>query len=115
MDTETIKDQLTEWLSQGRYGKNWDDHIAVMDDCVKVVLFTESNSYLITATTSDYLGCVVTSRKPLAGETWARGNDLADGKFTAETWNKILCDILSYELVAAVRPVQEMLAERKAS
>ena len=120
MDTETIKSQLTEWLNRGKYPKNWADHMAVVDesekdDCVKIALFTDNNTYIISATIDGYLGCMVTSRKPLAGETWMRGSDLADGKFGIETWTNILSDIVSHELVATERPVREMFAERKAS
>lgn len=120
MDIEAIKSQLTEWLNRGKYPKNWSEHMAVVNDsakdgCVKIVLFTDNNTYIISATTGGYLGCMATSRKPLAGETWTRGSDLADGKFGIETWTNILSDILSYELVPAERPVQEMFTERKAS
>lgn len=120
MDIETIKSQLTEWLNRGKYTKNWADHMAVVDEsekdgCVKIALFTDNNTNTISATINGYLGCMVTSRKPLAGETWTRGSDLADGKFGIETWTNILSDILSYELVPAERPVQEMFTERKAS
>ncbi|MEE8114809.1 MAG: hypothetical protein V3T23_10710, partial [Nitrososphaerales archaeon] len=46
-----------------------------------------------------YLGCTASSRKPRAGEDWTRGSDLADGDLSLETWNKILGDIVAYELV----------------
>jgi len=47
----------------------------------------------------NYLGCVVSSRKPRAGEDWTRGNDLSDGPYTYETWTKIKNAIIKYELV----------------
>lgn len=60
--------------------------------------YTDNNSYYIHYN-QNYLGCIASSRKPRAGEDWHRGNDLADGKFSEETWRRILGDIVSYELV----------------
>ena len=69
-------------------------------------LFTETNQYIITIkppivpeNITGYLGCIAVSRKERAGEDWKRGNDLADGPFTEHTWNRILRDIVMYELV----------------
>lgn len=77
----------------------------------KVFIYTHNNRYSIVATTkkdgSSYLGCGVTCRKPRAGETWERGNDLSDGSFTRETWEKIKNDIIAYELVKVAKPVQQ--------
>ena len=68
-----------------------------------VRIYTDNNSYSITARETSgnrgYLGCIASARKPRAGETWTRGNDLADGPLTKATWHKILADIVSYELV----------------
>lgn len=64
---------------------------------IRVYLYTDGNRYSIVAT-PDYLGCIVSARKPRPGEDWTRGNDLADGRFCKETWHKILADIVSYEL-----------------
>ncbi len=47
---------------------------------------------------SAYLGCQASSRKSRTGENWSRGNDLADGGFCKETWNRILVDIVRYEV-----------------
>jgi hypothetical protein len=46
-----------------------------------------------------YLGYTASCRTPCAGEDWTRGNDLADGPLTEETWNRIIGDIVSYEMV----------------
>lgn len=67
-----------------------------------VRIYTDNNCYAITArdsNDSNYLGCTASNRKPRAGETWTRGNDLADGKLTKKTWHAILGDIVSYEMV----------------
>lgn len=46
-----------------------------------------------------YLGCGASTRKYRAGENWLRGNDLPDGPFTRETWDRIISRIVAYELV----------------
>lgn len=66
----------------------------------RVRLATATHQYVISFhPTSDYLGCIADSRIVRAGETWTRGNDLADGKFNEETFKRIVTDILAYELV----------------
>jgi len=66
-------------------------------------LFTDNYRYCIHAKDESkndgYLGCVVSTRKPRAGEDWTRGNDLPDGKFDRKTWNKIKNAIIRYELI----------------
>lgn len=65
-------------------------------------LFTENNYYVISANwkeyTPNYLGCIVESRKSRAGENWSRGDDMHDGHFCRETWNKIKDDIIGREM-----------------
>jgi hypothetical protein len=65
--------------------------------------FTNDHEYVIHAKDVDgeegYLGCQVLTRKPRAGESWTRGNDLPDGPFNRETWYKIIFGIVRYELV----------------
>lgn len=71
-------------------------------------IYTNENRYSITARCEPhghtYLGCIASQRKPRAGEDWTRGNDLADGKLSLDTWNKILGDIVSYEMVKVHGP-----------
>lgn len=66
-------------------------------------IYTETHRYRINAydrsKDEGYLGCTSSTRKPLAGEDHTRGNDLADGPFNRETWEKIKSDIVAYELV----------------
>lgn len=59
-----------------------------------------------------YLGCIASSRVIRAGESRTRGNDLADGPFSRETWDRIVRDIVRYELVAieAQQEPQEAVA-----
>lgn len=72
-------------------------------DSLHFYLYTNENRYSISASIYEdghnYLGCTVSSRKPRAGEDWTRGNDLADGGLTSNTWISILSDIVAYELV----------------
>ena len=74
----------------------------------KFKIYTENYLYHITAIENeekDYLGCVSSTRKPSGGEDWTRGNDLPDGPFTYETWQKIKDGIIRYELVQ-IEPVE---------
>lgn len=69
----------------------------------RVRIYTNTKRYGIIAVERSkdkgYLGCTASSRMPRAGETWTRGNDLADGPLTKKTWHAILGDIVSYEMV----------------
>ena len=65
---------------------------------LRAKVFTDRYVYSFSANAS-YLGCGASARKPRAGETWTRGNDLPDGKFCEETWRKIVLAIVRYELV----------------
>lgn len=92
-------DELGEFLS-GLERRGGNKYIWESDgDSVKIILFTDNYTYTIRAT-ENYLGCGVSCRKPRPGEDWTRGNDLADGRFCRETWDKILKDIIAYELVS---------------
>jgi len=51
-----------------------------------------------------YLCCTGRCRKPRAGEDWTRGNDLPDGSYCKETWDRILNAIVAYELVKVIKP-----------
>lgn len=86
-----------------------ESHVEVGDR--RATIYTNTNRYTISYRVPSapldrdgYLGCVAVSRTPRAGEDWCRGNDLHDGPFTAETWHRILADIVSYEMVKVHRP-----------
>lgn len=65
--------------------------------------YTDEHKYSITAIdrkgNKGYLGCTASTRKSRAGEDWTRGNDLPDGPFNKNTWNKIILGILRYEII----------------
>jgi hypothetical protein len=67
------------------------------------IFYTDEYKYKILAIDrpddGGYLGCLVSSRKPRAGEDWTRGNDLPDGPLEEQTWFMILNAIINYELV----------------
>lgn len=78
------------------------------DETFHIRLFTSRRSYVIVVRPAGissqggengYLGATVSKRMPRAGETWTRGNDLADGPYCKETWDQIVADILACELV----------------
>ena len=48
--------------------------------------------------TRGYLGCGGDSRKPRPGEYWHRGNDLPDGDYSKETFDRIVRGIVAYEI-----------------
>lgn len=119
----TIED-LHSWMERdlrrgGGFAKNVEVVEFGMRSC-SLRIYTDTNRYGITARDPDkmrdpdsmthhyddgYLGCVAACRKPRAGEDWTRGNDLADGPLTEDTWRAILADIVSYELVKVHKPV----------
>ncbi len=84
-------------LEGAKYGRDSKFIWKYDEERTNVTLYTDGHSYHITAT-EDYLGCGVSCRKPRPGEDWTRGSDLADGKLNEETWNRILRDIIAYEL-----------------
>ena len=45
----------------------------------------------------NYLGAGCNNKKPLPGEDWIRGRDLADGSFSLKTIISIIKDIFHYE------------------
>jgi len=120
-----MRDQFYVWLkSLVRYDNDPNNYLEWKIDQLKeninddgdseyiglVILYTRTHSYSIKARIQtgqpSYLGCIASARKPLAGEAHTRGNDLADGYFTQDTWNRIVADILSYELVKVVKSVR---------
>ena len=106
-------EELYEWFKPlCRYHKLED--IAVFDYKNKVLrlkIFTKDHCYSISAklpekrpNSGGYVGCISSTRKPRAGEDWNRGNDLADGAYSKETFQDVIHDILAYELVKVVKP-----------
>lgn len=124
--------ELASWLKpMCRYNRNIED-VFIIDYKNKILgltFYTKDNYYSISARLPNkfseciilkdkdnniigessipindgYLGCMVNTRKPRAGESWNRGRDLSDGSYSEDTWKKILNDIIAYELVKVVK------------
>lgn len=76
----------------------------------KIKLYTNEYCYTIVAqehqNMHSYLGCTSTQRKTKPGEDHFRGCDLSDGKFSEETFLKIMGDIIANELLFVGRPTK---------
>ena len=107
----TKMDELDQWLKELVYPGKVKDFIEEVSGKAnkneierEICFYTENYCYFIYAIErlddkDSYIGCQVNARKKRAGETWHRGNDLPDGVFSKETWNKIIYAIVNYELV----------------
>lgn len=121
MNKAELKEQLKELV--GRWGgldKEKAQILTDTDEECKIRLYTNDHCYSIYAKypkqdEKGYLGCISSTRKPLAGEDWTRGNDLADGGCSKETFNKIVWDILAYELVPLTPKLEPISEGLKAS
>lgn len=100
--------EIIPWGQEGNIGERYIQFSGEENDgsgpMIKVCLYTKEHYYPIHArrATDDnagYLGAYVQNRKPRAGEDWTRGNDLPDGPYTKQTWEKIKDAIIKYELV----------------
>jgi hypothetical protein len=110
---EIVEDE--EYIEDGQYvddikGKKI---FGIKVKVLRVNIYTDNYKYRINAVEKlegekSYLGCTVSSRKPLAGEDWTRGNDLADGKLTRETWERIKDHIIGYELIELAPKVEKV-------
>lgn len=80
---------------------------------IQLRFYTHDYCYGLTAirpnnpSQAGYLGLIVQTRKPRAGESWNRGNDLSDGPYHRDTWNRCKNDIISYELVRVVKKLDD--------
>ena len=128
----TWRSQFKEWLKEiipwgqienyvqfeGDYPKDWklkkesinvNKERAYDENRIGVRIFTKDNIYQIGAKET-YLGCIVSRRKPRAGESWTRGSDLPDGKFKRETWESIKNAIVRFEFVKVAKPYKPPLS-----
>lgn len=74
------------------------------DTVYKCQFYTRNHEYVILAHLNregkrNRLSGGINNRLQRAGEDWVRGNDLADGDFNQETWNKIKNEIMHKEIV----------------
>lgn len=110
----TIED-FDHWLKRLVFPREVDDFIEVIYDGgqgdedgyemkKEINFYTDHHIYHIVAIEREdeeksYLGCQVSARKPRAGETWHRGNDLPDGLLCKKTLEQIKNAIIAYEMV----------------
>lgn len=104
----TIQD-LKQWISDLVYPGEFKEFVHVTGESgspkeklFKCSIYTDEHMYQIVAIERDknsYLGCQASARKERPGESWRRGNDLADGELSSETWMSVLRDIVKYEMV----------------
>ena len=97
---EQVKKTLNDFY-KGKFGQSF---VFAQDgeDTVKTRIYTDNYIYTIVARTNGYLGCTSSARKPNIGETHTRGRDLADGDLTQETFDKIMHDIVSHEVIESI-------------
>jgi hypothetical protein len=129
--TEGALEFLKAKIEKGKFA-NWDRDVEVFEPegpgLVGVRIYTEVNCYQILARSGydyspneprlqdrpvSYLGCQAGARRPRAGENWTRGNDLADGPLSDDTWNQIMIDIVSYEMVKVHRVPKDEAAHSR--
>jgi len=101
-----------EWLKEiVPYGVHYVKYVRRNSEKERFYIYTHENVYAITVRwekgNKGYMGCVVSCRKPRAGEDWTRGHDLPDGGYCYETWQKIKDGILKYELVKIAKKVRQ--------
>jgi len=108
----TLMEELDQWLKELVFPGKVEDFIEEKSGSGKTdpgeiyrnfAFYTDEYQYFMTAIEREagksYIGCTVSARKERAGENWKRGNDLPDGPFNKETWNRIIYAIVNYELV----------------
>jgi hypothetical protein len=103
---DTVKTtDVIDWMRRDFSSHANDSHLDIetsSDGLVVVKIYTDINQYIIRAVIEDdksFLAAYGQSRKPRAGEEKRRGQNLAIGPITEETWGRIKNDIISFELV----------------
>ena len=116
----TPMEELDQWLKELVFPGKVSDFIEdVSNDDTKdehtreLCFYTDQHCYFIHALVrkddgDNYIGCEVSARKQRAGEDWTRGNDLPDGPFNKETWNRIVYAIVNYELIQLTQYVKPL-------
>ena len=122
MNLAELRARLLEWLEEFKpFGsqtqQSWGDYIVQTGDegyeSLLLTFYTNDHEYHVHCAWDHvhcaenqgkgYMGGFVQTRKPRAGETWQRGNDLHDGPFSRETLRQIFLDAIRYEMVAKVK------------
>ena len=115
MEKLTMKqaqDKLFGMLDKMKYRRtDWKEYVFTEDPdkgFFKLKMWTNEFMYIITVSSgSDYMSCYGQSRKIKPGDREPKGNDLHSGRFTQETFDQIMKDIVSYELVSLFKKDQK--------
>jgi len=110
-----LKEELCSWVEYKRLIEDVEGEGSPEQERWIFAMYTDKHVYRFLAIDKyghdGYLGCQVACRKPRAGESYTRGNDLPDGKFNRETWEKIKNAIIGWEVVpTAYYPNPEMIS-----
>jgi len=93
--------ELADWISETSSYLSAESLCEIKDygDGVLVNLFTDKRVFHINASigADGYLGLQHSLRSSGAGNDWT------DGPYSKETWHKIVCDMLSCELISVAR------------
>lgn len=97
--------ELYDWINESPYF-NWSQVVASIvkffgnNTAVTLTLYSSEYQYTITVSEdSEYMHAIMSDRAPIPGETWTRSMDLIDGDYSKETFDAIMGQILSYELL----------------
>lgn len=102
---DAAKQLVFTWLDAMKYRRtNWQEHIIFEEKekgFFKLVLWTNEFKYTITVSIDkDYISCYAQHRKIRPGDKEPKHNDLHSGKIKKETFDHIIYDIVSYELIS---------------
>jgi len=102
---QDVKALVFQWLDGMKYRRaDWKDYVTFEDEVkgfFKITLWTNEFKYTITVSAEkNYIACYAQHRKIRPGDTTPKANDLHSGKVEKATFDQIMLDIVSYELVS---------------
>ena len=105
-NTDDVKKWLFDLLDGMKYRRpEWQEYVVMENNekgVLKLKLWTDRHHYVMSIGfgENDYLSCVATARRQRPGETFFRNNDLYNGRLNEDSFNRVMLDIVSYELVS---------------
>lgn len=113
MTLKDAKDLFFSWLDAMKYRRpNWNEYVVFEDKetgYFKLTLWTNEFKYTITVSVEkNYIACYAQHRKISPGFKEPKANDLHSGKIEKETFDHIMLDIVSYELVSIFKRPYEV-------
>ena len=116
-DIQTCEDAkiwLFTLLNQMKYSRSvWEDYVTKEDDqhgLLRVKIYTDRFAYEISVgwNNKDYISCKSQARRQRPGESFFRINELFTGPICKESFNRVILDILSNELINIYRRRDQM-------